>query len=176
MASMVELQGIAVADALAVLSEDHRRLAALFKDFFAARSEGRRADLVPQVCRAVKIHMRIEREVFLPACAESLGEPERWSAMAGKLADLDELADELLFADPGDVGFSESAFTLARLVAAHIESAEKPGGVFAQAAASSMNLFEVGERLSERRDQLTEASRSAWDEGGRHPASRSAAR
>src|SRR4029079_1345358 len=63
-------------DAIALLTEDHRKVQALFKQFESLKeSEGKRDDkaaLVQQICTELTLHALVEEEIFYPAVRKAI--------------------------------------------------------------------------------------------------------
>src|SRR4029078_5760784 len=57
-------------DAISLLKADHRQVASLFASFEKTRSEVRKQQLASRICSALKVHTRIEEEIFYPAFLE----------------------------------------------------------------------------------------------------------
>jgi hemerythrin superfamily protein len=57
-------------DAISLLKADHRQVASWFSSFGKTRSEMRKQQLASRICSALKVHTRIEEEIFYPAFLE----------------------------------------------------------------------------------------------------------
>jgi hypothetical protein len=75
-------------DAIALLLEDHRRLATMFADYEAlAAQDGADDDkgrLSAQLCAELALHMQIEEEVFYPALRAALGDEDLFDGAEGE--------------------------------------------------------------------------------------------
>jgi len=58
-------------DAIELLKADHRQVEAWFEQFESTRSSERKQKLAGQVCQALKVHTKIEHEIFYPAFLEA---------------------------------------------------------------------------------------------------------
>lgn len=54
-------------DAIALQRSDHERLRSLFADYQATHLESDKRALVADICLAMRVHMRIDEDVFYPA-------------------------------------------------------------------------------------------------------------
>jgi hypothetical protein len=67
-------------DAIALLTEDHRKVQALFKQFESLKeSEGKRDDkaaLVQQICTELTLHALVEEEIFYPAVRKAIDDDD----------------------------------------------------------------------------------------------------
>jgi hypothetical protein len=122
------------ASAVDVLRRQHRRLNQLFVDYFAARSESRRYDLVPLICNAVNLHLRLEADTFFPALTRASGDQLVAAAAAKEQEWMLSLTDELSHPDPGGYDFSEQVYGFWNVVRTHIATAERPNGLFERCA------------------------------------------
>src|SRR5215475_10389655 len=62
-------------DAIAVLTADHKRVKAMFKEFASLKEKRgnnveQKAELVGRICEELKVHTAIEEEIFYPAVRE----------------------------------------------------------------------------------------------------------
>jgi hypothetical protein len=142
-------------DAIALLKEDHRKVEELFEQFAKARGESRKEILVKKICMELMVHTMIEEEIFYPS-------------LRGKVEDdvLDEahvehdgakiLIAELIGSEP-DASFYDAKVTVLKEdIKHHVREEEKPSeGMFAQARAADVDLNELGDRLRERKEELT---------------------
>ena len=55
------------ADAIALLKADHRQVETWFEQFASSRSDAKKQQLAQDICKAFKVHTRIEQEIFYPA-------------------------------------------------------------------------------------------------------------
>ena len=62
--------------AIALLKADHREVEGLFKSFKSAKSATEKESLASKICTALKLHTRIEEEIFYPAFIEATGDKE----------------------------------------------------------------------------------------------------
>ena len=54
-------------DAVALLKADHAQVKAWFGEFEKTRSSARKQQLAKDICLALKVHTKIEEEIFYPA-------------------------------------------------------------------------------------------------------------
>ncbi|MBZ8141995.1 hypothetical protein CLD22_19070 [Rubrivivax gelatinosus] len=135
--------------ALEMLREDHRRLEALCAEYQrlvqADASAADRSGLIARIGGRMRIHARIEDEIFYPALPHS-------EALQRAHAEHERLDAELRrIAEAGGAKADGGVDALARALAAHARFEEET--VFALAA--GLDLFELGARLRARRIELT---------------------
>ena len=63
-------------DAIALLKADHREAEGVFEQFEKARSPEKKGELAMKVCKALRVHMTIEEEIFYPAFKEATGDDD----------------------------------------------------------------------------------------------------
>ena len=141
-------------DAIALLKSDHRQVESWFTQFKKARAEGRKSTLAFKICNALKIHTRIEEEIFYPAFLEATGDRNLHHE-----AEVEHEGAKKLIADierrlPGDDYYDAKVKVLSEMIKHHVKEEEKPGGMFAEARKSDMDLQDLGKRMKLRKAQL----------------------
>jgi len=141
-------------DAIELLKADHREVEGYFEQFKKARGEDRKADLTEKICTALKIHTTIEEEIFYPAFLDATDETE-----VHHEAEVEHEGAKKLIATIEQSGQDEyldaRIEVLSEMIRHHVNEEEKRDGMFAKARASQMDLEDLGERLKERKQQLT---------------------
>ena len=145
-------------DAIALLKQDHRKLEKLFKEFEEAKGEGRKERLARDICLELSVHSAIEEEIFYPACEGKVDEEllkesyvEHDSAKL-LIAEIDAGEGE------SDEFFDSKVKVLQEQIEHHVEEEEKPkSGLFAQARGAELDMDALGEKLSARKEELTES-------------------
>ena len=145
-------------DAIALLKEDHRKVEKLFKEFEEAKGEGRKERLAHDICLELSVHSAIEEEIFYPACEGKVDEEllkesyvEHDSAKL-LIAEIDAGEGE------SDEFFDSKVKVLQEQIEHHVEEEEKPkSGLFAQARGAELDMDALGEKLSARKEELTES-------------------
>ena len=145
-------------DAIALLKQDHRKVEKLFKEFEEAKGEGRKERLARDICLELSVHSAIEEEIFYPACEGKVDEEllkesyvEHDSAKL-LIAEIDAGEGE------SDEFFDSKVKVLQEQIEHHVEEEEKPkSGLFAQARGAELDMDALGEKLSARKEELTES-------------------
>jgi hemerythrin superfamily protein len=141
-------------DAIELLKADHREVEGWFEDFENTESAPKKRKLAAQICKALKVHTRIEEEIFYPACRD-----------AGISEDIMDEADvehdgaKKLIADieaggPGDDHWDARVTVLSEMIKHHVKEEEQRDGMFARAKKSDLDLDELGAELKARKAQL----------------------
>jgi hypothetical protein len=139
--------------AVTLLKKDHREVEGWFDEYEQLEADAEKLALFNQIALALKVHTRIEEEIFYP---EERGEVE------------DDLLDEAyvehdgakkLIAEieamrPADEFYDAKVKVLGEYIKHHVKEEEQPGGVFAQAKKGDEDLDAMGERLKARKQEL----------------------
>jgi hypothetical protein len=144
------------ADAIGLLKAGHRKVEELFNTFEKARDEDRKKALAREICTELTIHAMIEEEIFYPACQ-------------GKIEDDDVLDEAYVEHDGAKVLISEimsninarffeaKVTVLSEMIKHHVKEEEKRSeGLMAQAKAAGLDLEALAERLTARKEELTQ--------------------
>jgi hemerythrin superfamily protein len=154
----------ATRDAIALLKADHRQVEEWFSQFEKSRSDERKQELARQICAALKVHTRIEEEIFYPAFLEATEEEDLHHEAEVEHDGAKKLIAEIEGAGPEDEYFDARVSVLSEMIKHHVKEEEQRDGMFAKARQSEMDLEEVGERLAARKAEL-EGTEMEDDEG-----------
>jgi hemerythrin superfamily protein len=140
-----------VADAVDLLTRDHRLVEELFAAFAAATPQ-QFDPLARRVCKLLRIHAQIEEELFYPVARRAIkddsliDEAEREHAQARQaIARVESMTSE-------HAEFTGAVEALAGMVAQHVE--EEEDRLFPRIRNAGVNLVSLGIALAERRDTL----------------------
>jgi hypothetical protein len=149
-------------DAIALLTEDHKKVKKLFRDFEKLKEDGEsgaKAGLVRQACLELTIHTQIEEEIFYPAAAGALDEQDMLNEAEVEHASAKELIAQLQDMQPSDELFDAKFIVLGEYVKHHIK--EEEGEMFPQLEKSELDLEELGTQLEQRKQELMEEMQPA---------------
>jgi hemerythrin superfamily protein len=141
-------------DAIAVLKADHRQVEGWFSHFKKSRNTGRKGELARKICGALRVHTTIEEEIFYPAFLGATEDTEIHHEAEVEHAGAKKLIAEIEGLSPGDEYYDAKVKVLSEMIKHHVKEEEKPGGMFAEARKSDMDLDDIGGRLKARKDQL----------------------
>jgi hypothetical protein len=154
------------ADAIKLLTTDHRTVEKLFEDFEKAKGAARKEKLVQQICTELKIHSMIEEEIFYPALRGKIEEDMLDEAVV-EHDGAKVLVNDLETAEPDEEYYDAKVKVLQEQIEHHVEEEEKQrDSMFAQAKKADVDLNELGLRMAERKAELTEQAKT----GGLPPA------
>jgi hemerythrin-like domain-containing protein len=139
--------------AMKLLKKDHDNVKDLFDRFEASEDGSEKARIARQACEELKIHARIEEELFYPALRQRLNDK------SGILDEADEehheakiLIAELGLMNGGEPNFSAKFLVLAENVRHHIE--EEESEIFPAARKTELDFDELGQRMERRKAEL----------------------
>jgi hypothetical protein len=141
-------------DAIAVLKADHRQVEGWFKQFKKSRSTERKGELARKICASLRVHTTIEEEIFYPAFLAATEDTEIHHEAEVEHAGAKKLIAEIEKLSPSDEYYDAKVKVLSEMIKHHVKEEEKPGGMFAEARKSEMDLDDIGGRLKARKDQL----------------------
>jgi len=146
-----------VPDAIALLKADHRQVEEWFKEFEGSKSEPRKGKLASQICAALTVHTQIEEEVFYPAFLEATEDEDMHHEAIVEHDGAKKLIAEIEGSDPTEDYFDAKVKVLSEMIKHHVKEEEQPGGMFAEARKSDMDLVALGEQLAARKEELMSA-------------------
>lgn len=149
-------------DPIELLKNDHKKTKALLKSL----EENPDLKLLAQVEKEIKIHSKIEEELFYPAFRDS-GENKKDEEEFFEALEEHHVVDLLLLdinqADPKSEGFKAKATVLKELIEHHIGEEEKEMFPKAHKRISREELNNLGIEMQHRKNELEKSS--AFDTG-----------
>ena len=139
--------------AVTLLKKDHREVAAWFEEYEQLDDDSEKLALFNQIALALKVHTRIEEEIFYP---EERGDVED-DMLDEAYVEHDgakKLIAEIEAMKPGDEFYDAKVKVLGEYIAHHVKEEEQPGGIFAQAKRGDEDLDAMGERMKARKEEL----------------------
>jgi hemerythrin superfamily protein len=144
-------------NAVALLEADHAQVKMWFAQFEKAKSKSEQQDLATHICRALKVHMEIEEEVFYPAFLEATKDKGMYDEAISEHKRAKEIIEEVANLGPSHAYFHTRVNVLSQMIKHHVKEEERPGGMFDEAKRSKrMDLTALGEELTLRKLQLME--------------------
>lgn len=141
-------------DAIALLKADHRQVEKWFAQFKKTRAPRRQEKLAEQICNALKVHAAIEEEIFYPAFLAATEDKDLHHEAEVEHAGAKKLIAEIEASDGNDDYYKAKVIVLSEMIKHHVKEEEQPGGMFAEARKSDMDLEELGKRMKVRKTQL----------------------
>lgn len=141
-------------NAIQLLKEDHDYVKKAFRAFEKMDHEDHQAmkALVSQVCEALKVHTRVEEELFYPAARKALGDEDLMNEAEIEHDSAKTLIRRLERMQPDDPKYVATFTVLGEYVKHHVK--EEESEMFPKARRKRMNLQRLGDRLMARKIQL----------------------
>lgn len=139
--------------AIVLLKKDHREVDGWFDEYEQLEAEADKLELFKKIALALKVHTRIEEEIFYPA---ERGEVED-DLLDEAYVEHDgakKLIAEIEAMKPSDEYYDAKVKVLGEYIKHHVKEEEQPGGVFAQAKRGDEDLDQMGEQLKARKEEL----------------------
>ena len=137
--------------AIALLMEDHEYVKKAFRAFEKMDEEDQPA-LVKQVCAALKVHTKIEEEIFYPAVRKAIKDEDLMNEAEIEHDSAKALIKQLERMKPGDPRFAATFTVLGEYVNHHVKEEEEE--MFPKARRARVNLKALGARLMGRKIRL----------------------
>lgn len=145
-------------DAIELLTQDHKEVKALFKDYErlvkADGEDDEKLDIALQICMKLTVHATVEEELFYPAARDALGP----HADLVDEADVEHASAKELIAQIGastpaeDDHFDAKVKVLGEYIDHHVK--EEEGEMFPKVKKSDLDLAALGEALAGRKEDL----------------------
>jgi hypothetical protein len=139
--------------AVTLLKKDHREVAGWFDEYEQLEAEAEKLALFNKIALALKVHTRIEEEIFYP---EERGDVED-DLLDEAYVEHDgakKLIAEIEAMKPGEEFYDAKVKVLGEYITHHVKEEEQPGGIFAQAKKGDEDLDAMGERMQARKQEL----------------------
>ena len=148
-------------DAVALLKADHRQVEEWFSQFEKTKSASKKQRLADDICEALTIHTTIEEEIFYPAFLEATADKDMHHEAVVEHDAAKKLIAEIQALSARDDYFEAKVTVLSEMIKHHVKEEEQPGGMFAEAKKSDMDLAALGEQLLQRKQELEHSSKAA---------------
>jgi hemerythrin superfamily protein len=142
--------------AIQLIRRDHKKVEGLFDKFERAKTTNAKARVCEQAIQELEIHAKLEEEIFYPAVRKHVGEEELLEEAKQEHEQAKEIMRELKKMSPEDGQFEEKFSELVEGVKHHAE--EEEGEMLPKVEDSDMDLTDIGEQMTERREELTQQS------------------
>ena len=142
-------------DAIELLMQDHKKVQKIFKEFEKAKDEmddGDKGDMVRHCCMELKIHTRLEEEIFYPAARDGIHDEALVDEAEVEHASAKQLIDELEQMEPGEDMYDARFTVLGEYVNHHIREEEHE--LFPEVKKAKLDLEELGRRMTQMKEKL----------------------
>ena len=142
-------------DAIALLTEDHKKVQKLFKEFKKikeANSDNDKQDLVKEICNELTIHAQLEEEIFYPAARETIDEQDLLDEAEVEHASAKELIAQLQSMEADDELYDATVTVLGEYVTHHIQ--EEQEEIFPKLKKAKLDTQALGAEIMQRKLEL----------------------
>jgi len=142
-------------DAVAMLTEDHKKVKKLFSDFDKLKESGsdeEKSAVVEQICNELTIHAELEEEIFYPAVREAIDERDLMDEALVEHAGAKALIAQLEDMDPEDDLYDAKVTVLGEQINHHV--VEEEGEMFPKAKKAGVDVAGLGQQMLERKMDL----------------------
>ena len=139
--------------AITLLKKDHREVEGMFDEYEQLEADAEKLALFNKIALALKVHTRIEEEIFYPA---ERGEVED-DLLDEAYVEHDgakKLIAEIEAMKPAEEFYDAKVKVLGEYIKHHVKEEEQPGGVFSQAKKGDDDLEAMGRQLKARMEEL----------------------
>jgi hemerythrin superfamily protein len=148
-------------DAIALLKADHRQVEEWFSQFDKTKNPSKKRQLAANICDALTVHTTIEEEIFYPAFIEATGDRDVHHEAVVEHAGAKKLIAEIQGMSSDDDYFDAKVTVLSEMIKHHVKEEEQPGGMFAEAKKSDMDLASLAGQLQARKKELQAQAKAA---------------
>jgi hemerythrin superfamily protein len=142
-------------EATALLRADHKLVSDLFEQYEKSRSTSKKKDLVAQICKELTVHAQVEEEIFYPAVKAALKDHELIPEANVEHATLKDLIAQVEGIEPDGEMFDAKIKVMSEYVKHHVK--EEQNEIFPKARATSLDMTELGEQITARKQELMSA-------------------
>lgn len=144
-------------DAVKLLKADHKEVKGLFDEYDklvkAEADSATKQELATQICAMLTVHATIEEEIFYPAARQALEENgDLLDEAEVEHACAKDLIAQLEAASPDEPLYDAKVKVLSEYVQHHVD--EEEGELFPKVKKTDLDLDELGEELSARKQAL----------------------
>ena len=147
--------GSARGSAIALLTQDHREVEEFFEEYKELHNDRAKAELARKICNALKVHTRIEEEIFYPAARKATGDEDLLDEALVEHAGAKHLISEIESMKVGDDLYDAKIRVLGEQIKHHVKEEEEE--LFPEIESSDMDVAAVGKQLADRKTKLMAA-------------------
>lgn len=144
-------------DAIVALTADHRRVKWLFREFSSLNHKGgetgdNKAALVKRICTELKIHAKLEEEIFYPVVRAQINDDDLMDEALVEHEGAKKLIEELEGMEPDDELYDAKVTVLSEEIDHH--ASEEEGEMFPKVKKAKVDTVGLGEKMAARRRAL----------------------
>ena len=146
-------------DAIALLMADHKKVKNLFKQFKKLRGKSasvqEKAALAQNICKQLKVHAQLEREIFYPAVRQTIHDDDLMNEAEVELAYASKLIAQIESMPLRDDQYDAKVIALGEHMEYHVREVE--GEIFPKIKRAGIDTATLGAQMLERKWILMEA-------------------
>jgi hemerythrin superfamily protein len=140
-------------NAIDLLEQDHRQVEEWFDEYDELKKDdARKAELAEEICRALKVHARIEEQIFYPQAREATKDNDLIDEAVVEHATVKSLIGEIEAMEVGEELYDAKFRVLGEMVKQHIK--EEEDELFPELQSTKLDLDALGKELAERKEEL----------------------
>lgn len=136
-------------DAISLLTEDHKKVKKLFKDFEKMKESGtpdELSELVETICSELTVHAEAEEAIFYPAVREAISQTDLVDEAEVEHGELKELISQLQSMSADDPKYKATVKVLGEYVDHHVK--EEQDEIFPNVKKAKMDIDALGEEIA----------------------------
>ena len=146
-------------DAITLLKDDHAKVSAMFKQYdkLGDKAGAKKQELVGRICGELKVHTRIEEEIFYPATRAAI--PKEDDLLDEAQVEHDgakNLIAQLESMKPDDDFYDAKVTVLGEYIKHHVK--EEQEEMFPKVRKTKLDLRELGMRMAFRKEELKKSA------------------
>lgn len=145
-------------NAIAMLTDDHKKVKILFKNFENLKEEAivdEKAELVGRICKELTLHAQVEEEIFYPAVRAAIDDDDLMDEADVEHAEVKDLIAQLEAMQPGDDHYDAKVTVLGENVDHHMK--EEQDEMFPKARKAKIDITALGAQIMQRKKELQDA-------------------
>ena len=141
-------------NALKLLSEDHKKVKKMFKEFEKLKEGGsaRKTELVRQICMELTIHAQVEEEVFYPAVRDAIDDDDLMDEADVEHASAKDLIAQIQSMSPGDDHYDAKVTVLGEYINHHVK--EEEDEMFPKVRKAKVDVAALGAEIAQRKQEM----------------------
>jgi hemerythrin superfamily protein len=138
--------------AIALLKKDHREVEGYFEEYEELEDDNAKAELAKKICTALKVHTRIEEEIFYPKARQATRDNDLLDEALVEHAGAKSLISQIESMKPGDDLYDAKITVLGEQIKHHVKEEEEE--LFPEVESSKMDVAAVGRQMAARKTEL----------------------
>lgn len=143
-------------DAVQLLMAEHKEVKALFAEYQKLvdgdKGDEEKETLARQICLMLTVHATTEEEIFYPAARDAIEDEDLLDEAEVEHGSAKELIAQIESATPDEPLYDAKVKVLGEYIDHHVK--EEEGELFPKVKKAKLDLVELGERISARKEEL----------------------